>query len=442
MSFVFRITAAIVALPAAVSAQVVFAAPSTGGGIGLFEQRGAQIVPLVTGQSEHYYPWISRSGRYISFSAPDPTTLGSNPSSDVYVYDRNTGINHRVINHSTAVDGFGGFISQRAISSAVSPDATLLAYGVVIQGSAQGATSAGRALNVVSLSTGLSAGPGFGVKETPSDSLQAEFVGISWDPGGNSFVTPTYVTVSPPSPVVPQLPGIVRWIRQGNGSWAGVPLSAPQVTNGGFGAIFHIYPAISPSGAGLAYFSIHYPDLFGSSLPAQVSLVRANADGSNPVVLGTFTPSGGGDTYYPAGLDWSADGSRLVFSICQQVFTGSGWTTAPNFLTAQTSSVNSSTGQDFRSEPGLAGAFGVSVGPINSFTPAQPPALQMSPDGSGNFVLRATGIDPSATYHLRSSPSLQAGSFGNPQSFTGQQLMNGITVPKSGERRFFQLFDP
>ncbi len=422
------------------SGQTVFSAPSAGGGFGLFEQRGATVLPLVTGQTEHYHPWISRSGRYISFSAPDPTVLGSIPSSDVYVFDRTTGVTHRVINHSTGVDGLGGSLATRAISSAVSPDHGMLAYAVVLQGSAGGATAAGRALNVVLLGNGLSVGTGFGVSETPADSLQAEFMGISWDPGGNSFVTPTYVLLGSLGGFPQSLPAIVRWTRQPGGNWSPTRLSNPQFINNNFGVIYHIYPAVSPSGAGLAWFSVLVPDAIGSSQPAQISLVRANADGTNATVLGTFTP-GGGNSFFPAGLDWSTDGSRLVFSICRQTFTGVGWTTAADLASAVTYSVDSTTGQDFRAVEGLTGAAFPSVGPFISFASPAPPRLSLERKPSGGFLLRANGLNPAATYFLRSSTTLEPGSFGAPQSFTGQQLMNGIDVPLVGSRRFFRVDD-
>lgn len=421
--------------------QTVFSAPSSGGGFGLFEQRGAVVVPLVTGQTEHYYPWISRSGRYISFSAPDPTVLGSIPSSDVYVFDRTTAVTHRVVNHSTGVDGVGGALATRAISSAVSPDGSMLAYGVVLQGVTGGATAAGWALNVVLLGNGLSVGQGFGVSETPADSLQAEFMGISWDPAGNSFVTPTYVLVGSLGGFPQSLPAIVRWTRQPGGNWTPAQLSGPQFINNNFGVIYHIYPAVSPSGAGLAWFSVLVPDAIGTSQPAQLSLVRADANGANATVLGTFTP-GNGTSFFPAGLDWSADGSRLVFSICRQTFTGVGWTTAADLSSAVSYSVDSTTGQDFRAVEGLTGAAFPSVGPSTSFGPATPPQLTLERNTSGGFRLRADGLDPAVTYSLRNSTTLAPGSFASPQSFTGQQLMNGIDIPFTGGQRFFRVDGP
>lgn len=421
-------------------AQLVFSAPSTAGGLGLFEQRGARIVPLPTTQSEHYHPWISRNGRYISFSAPEPTAPGANPSSDLYVYDRSTAQTTRVINNETGPNGVGGSISARAISSAISPDATLMAYGVVFQNSSA-AGPAGRALNVVNLSTGLAASNRLGLVETATDSLQAEFMGISWDPGGNSFVTPTYVLLGFLGEFPQTLPAIVRWTRQGDGNWTPAQLSTPQFTNSGFGAIFHIYPAISPSGAGLAYCSINSPDTVSGSTAAQVSIVRANADGSNPVVLGTFTPSQPGESFYPAGLEWSADGSRLVFSICAQAFTGTGWTTAANLASGQVYSIDSTTGQGFRAEPGLGGGLFPSAG-STAFDPTRVPQLILASGGSDDLTLSARNLDPVSLYLLRSTATLEAGSLGPPQGFTGQQLMSGIGINKTGPRRFFQIFDP
>ncbi|CAN5363755.1 hypothetical protein BH23VER1_BH23VER1_20720 [soil metagenome] len=396
--------------------QLVFSGPANFGGttgIGLFEQRNGQVVQLATGQTSHFFPWISRSGQFISFSAPDPTVFGANPSSDVYVYNRANGQTSRVINNETFVGPGGGSVAVRAISSAVSPGAAFLAYGVAFQSSdGAGGNASGKGLRVVQLSNGLDAGQPLVLGDTPSDSLQAEFIGISWDPQGISFVTPTYVLVGTLGGFPQNLPAIVRWTLLTNGSWSPTQLSNPQYFNNFTAARFHIYPAISPSGAGLAYFSIFVPDLFTGSQPAEVSLIRANADGSNAAVLGTFTPTPT-STFYPAGLDWSQDGTRLIFSLGRQSNSGFGFTTSVDLATAQTHSIGSANGDGFQRVPGLEGAFFPSAGPNSggSSPSLEGVRLSLSRTGSDSFTLSATGLNPSETYELRSSTTFAAGSF-------------------------------
>ncbi len=436
--------AALAGFGAAASAETVFAGPANFGGttgIGLFLQQGGQVTQIDTGHTTHHFPWLSRNGRFISFSSPDPTVFGSNPSSDLYIYDLATGVKSRVVNHSSGVGSNGLLTADIALSSAVSPDGTLVAYGVMHQqNQGVGNSGAGRDLNVIDTSTGL----GVHLATAISDQLLGAFTGISWAPDGGSFVTSAYMRLPQPTAAASELPAIFRYVRNPGGGFSQALNSVPQIINGGFGAAFQIYPAISPSGAGLAYFTVEAPNLFDTSQPARVSVVRANADGSGATVLATFNPG-----FYPLGMDWSEDGAQLVFSLGQQFHNGVGFTYTANAETAQTYSIRSTDGGGFARVPGLQGAFWPSVGSRGSGGtgtggPGSLDGVQLSMvrTGAKDFELRATGVDPGSTYQLQSSTGLAPSSFGQPQEFTGQQLLAGISVRSQDARRFFRLVEP
>ncbi len=203
------------------------------------------------------------------------------------------------------------------------------------------------------------------------------------------------------------------WVSRGDL----VSFSSPDATV--FGANpssdVHIYPAILPSGAGLACFQVVVPDVSFD--------------------LG----------FYPAGLDWSADGSSLIFSLSRQVRTGGAFTTAADLPTGQTYRIDSSSGAGFGRVPGINGAIFPSVG-AGGTTPTVDPVpsledvqLTLRGAGAGTFRLTGTGLDPSATYKIQSSTALADGSFGAPQSFTGADLIAGIPVSSGDRQRFFRL---
>ncbi len=420
-------------------AQLVFSGPATFGGttgVGLFRQDNGQVTAINTGFVEHYFPWISRNNTLISFSSPDPVPqVGVDPSSDLYLHNLANGQTSRVLNFSTQVaQNFQ--TAFRPVSSAVSPNGQVVALGVSIQLNQGGNVQTTKELNIVDVATGIIlANPTAGRGPVP-DGLDAEFIGLSWDPGGTSFVTPTYVLVNFFGGFPQSLPGIVRWARDGSGNYLPTQISGPQFFNNNQTAVFHLYPAISPSGAGLAYFLIEVPDATFASQPARASIVRANANGSGASILATFDPG-----FYPAGMDWSADGNSLYFSLGSQLQVGGAFRTAAVLSTAQTYLIDSSSGSGFQQVPGTGIAFFPSVGSGGNTGGSGPPIrLALTATGPATYLLSATGVNASATYELRSSTTLAAGSFGAPQNFTGTQLMTGITVNRMDPQRFFQLF--
>jgi hypothetical protein len=92
----------------------------------------------------------------------------------------------------------------------------------------------------------------------------------------------------------------------------------PQV-----GARTYLFPAVSPSGSLIAFFSLSWPDVITSNQPIQARIIVANSSGANAGVLHTL-PVG----KYPTGLSWSRDGTQLIASFGDQALTPDGF--APN----------------------------------------------------------------------------------------------------------------
>jgi hypothetical protein len=55
----------------------------------------------------------------------------------------------------------------------------------------------------------------------------------------------------------------------------------------------------------------------------------------------------------------------------------------------------------------------------------------------GSFSQRAIGLNPAASHTLESAEDLL--NFGNPQTFTGEQIMTGIDIPPFAPQIFFRF---
>ncbi len=244
---------------APLNAQVIFANPA------LFQENNGVITQLNTGLGEHNFPSISRDSRFVVFASPDPVTVALQvpPSSDVYAFDRVLGRTRKIIDTNTNVASPSEVQVFRPVSPAFSPNNQFLAYGLELaRRSGNSPNGSGRTLIVADANTGLQidepTSPRGGAVD---DSFALEFTGISWDPGGLSFVPPTLVPAASDG-LGGNLHAIVRYTRDpATGRWpATAQLSTPRFTyNNGLGgfrpsAQLQVFPAISPSGAGLAYF--------------------------------------------------------------------------------------------------------------------------------------------------------------------------------------------
>ena len=239
------------------------------------------------------------------------------------------------------------------------------------------------------------------------------------------------------------MPGIVRFSNSPSGFVRSANLSLPRFNNFGssLGSGIQIFPAVSPTGGALAYFDISFPDSTFFTQPATARLIVANGDGSGAIERAVFAPG-----FFPLGLTWSADGTQLVFSIApQQVQSG-----ASQFFAALGNPdqavvrVTPSFGADtsITSLPGINGGFLPNL-PFTTFTtPAVDLSsipLSLNSSAGGGLTLQASGLDATANYILESSSTAQG--FGNPQTFSGQSLMNGVSITNQG-RQFFRIRNP
>ena len=351
--------ACLLCLPLTASGDVIYSLATN-----LLHENDGTVRALNTGFAEHNFVTASDDGRFVVFSSPDPATgNGIIPSSDIYSYDRVARTTRRVVDHTSTVDGAFNTFQFLPTTATLSPDKQLLAYGVGLttrQGMAN--PNRGVTLAVARTSDGVIVGNPAGTNPV-SDGLQAAFVGLDWDPGGTSFVTPSYVTVLSAlgSPV--DLPAIVRFTLRGNGTWTQTPLTTPAYFNNVLPpqARTYIYPALSPSGAGLAFFSLFWPDVIGGSQPVTARLVVANSDGSNPTVVFTFNPG-----LYPAGLSWSRDGTRLIVAFANQTNVGTGLLPSASLSTAVVRTIDINNG-NIASLAGIdAGYFPAAADPLTT----------------------------------------------------------------------------
>lgn len=303
---------------------------------GLFQRSNGQTVQIPTAPSIGLFPSLSRDGRFLTFSRPDLTNNGLNPSSDLIVVDRVAGTQRVFINNNTNTIG----ADFDPLSSQVSPNGQFVAYGLRIGPSFGTELSATTELEIADFNTSLVISSPFADRGNQlgptSDVLSAEFRGISFFPNSNSFVTPVLDLIFAQGSAVPDaVTKIVRFDRNGAGQWVqGASLSTPTVVPTEYlsgipidaSITYQTYPAISPSGAGLAYFDVFKPTRSGSlnSQPSTSRVILANSDGSNAQILTAFNPG-----FLPTGLTWSADGSAIVVSVSQQLNFGSGFLDLP-----------------------------------------------------------------------------------------------------------------
>lgn len=77
------------------------------------------------------------------------------------------------------------------------------------------------------------------------------------------------------------------------------------------------FPSFSPDGESLAYFRVDRQTIFLTDFqPAQLSLRISDANGDR-AIFSKFNPG-----LFPTGLNWTPDGSQLVFSIAKQETSG------------------------------------------------------------------------------------------------------------------------
>jgi hypothetical protein len=359
----------------------------------------------------------------------------------LWLHDRSNGQTRRLVDNNTVPLNDGGFGLLNPSFSAMAPDNqhVVVTDRRTVTSPISGSSTTTE-ITVYRTSDGalLSTGEfGFG---NALDFYRAEHVGISWLPNGLAFAAPSYVTVFSQLGVPRDVVGIRLFTFNPVTGIAArsIPLSAPRFYDNlaGLPSETHIFPAFSPSGDRLAYFEVFWPNPLLTE-PATATLIAASADGSNPQRILTYNPG-----FYPLGLTWNRDGTRLLFSIAAQVTDGTSWLAYGDAATAVTRAIVP--------EPGVPPQHLTGLGNTIAYLPGtaffDPVNLSQIPLGlvrqaGGGFVIRALGLDPSASYLLQSAAAVNAFGPGG-LSRTGAQLAAGIPVGIPGAAGFFRLAQP
>ena len=431
----------IIGFAAASPGQLLFTA-GTDTNQALFERVNGQTVQINTGLSTHNLPGLSRDGRFVTFGTPDPPQgNGINPSADLYLFDRVTRLTRRMADHFSNFDGAFQMWND-VLSSQASPGGQFIAYGVAIfRGLGGTGGQATNELNILDTGTGIIVSNPTSQRGPSSDAFAAEFRGVSFAPDGLSFVTPLYrfIGISDPLPI--ELPTIVRFTRDAaSGQWIlGPNLSAPKWSRNPqtlvASASIHTYPALSPSGNGLAYFSVLVPDASASTSEWISRVVIADAeDGGNVRVLPSFDPG-----LVPSGLTWTSDGTALVASVSQQFKLGISILPAPRRSISKIYSISTANGSRIQiTELGTN-----AVAPMLPLTQAPTVdlanlPLSLSSGAQGTVVLRAPDVPDAAILTLQTSDG-GLGDFRSVQQINGAQLRSGFAIPTGLGARFFRL---
>lgn len=442
MKWIFCVMA--MALPMAASGQMFFVTNQ-----GLFERINGQSVQVPTGLTAPVYPSLSRDGWYLSFSRPDLTNLnGVNPSSDLVILDRFTGTQRTVIDNNTLLIGADFDI----LSSQVSPSGQVIAYGLRIGPASGVGLSSTTDLVVADFVTGVAVSNPFANRidelGPTSDVLSAEFRGISFFPGSDSFVTPVLGLIVLPGPAIGDaVTAITRFDRNiTTGQWfAAATLSTPRAEGTAFiGTIpvdvavnYQVYPAISPNGGQLAYFDVAKPNRTGA-LDSHASTSRvmvANSDGGNARELTRFAPG-----FLPSGLTWTTDGTTLVVSISEQFNLGTGYIDMADSSNSAIFSVPMATGAATAISE-LGSGFAPTL-PATRPVHLDELVPSLSRNGDSSFTFRAMGLPVRAQLDLEQSLMGSPTGFTRLRPVTGGELATGISIPSGPDARFFRLAIP
>ena len=100
MKLLFTTLLAAAAFSTTARSQLIFSAPyqtPQGLGVGLFQDQDGAVSRINTGFPDTIFPSVSRDGRFITLTAPDPVVNQTiPPSSAIYRHDRATGNTTRV----------------------------------------------------------------------------------------------------------------------------------------------------------------------------------------------------------------------------------------------------------------------------------------------------------------------------------------------------------
>ncbi len=427
-----------------VAADTVFNALTSGpnGPVhGLFQMQNGTVTAVNTGLTNNFFPSLSRDGRFITIAANDPARPFQAATS-LFLFDRVTGNRSLVVSHSAQQQPDGSFVTPHAQFSALSPNNQLIALHTMLMVTTNLPSSDSfPMLTVNRASDGFQLSLAEMGQGRTLDYFRSEYVGISWSPDGSVFATPAYVQTPTQMGGLQVTVGIVLFgFNSGTGQWQRVgQATQPRIFDSTIPQVVetHILPAISPNGQRLAFFEITWPDALLQN-PASARLLAVNLAGSAPQVLATFNPG-----FFPMGLAWSSDGSEVIYSIAPQTqVPGAGFSPAGEPGGAVIRKVNSTNPVAIEMLPGIDAGFfpnspRVPTTPGNggSGVDLRQVPVTLSRGTGNNLVFRASGLDPETVYRLESSTDLR--SFGSGETFTGQQIMNGVNVAAGDNARVF-----
>lgn len=404
----------------------------------LFQENNGIVSAIPTGLPTHNFPALSQNGRFITMASRNPAQP-NNLATDLFIFDRATNQRRTLVDYSVeAVEG--GFVTPEAAHSALSSNNQLLALHTVMNVTTGQSSSSNPMLTVHRVTDGFQlsiAAFGFG---NALDFFRSEFTGLSWAPNRTVFAAPIYL------PTVTQLGGLRQTVgiaefalNTATTQWEPVrQLTQPRIFDNVFPEVMetHVYPAFSPVDDRLAYFELTWPDPLLAQ-PVSARLMVINLNGGAPQVLVNFNPG-----FFPMGLAWTADGSEVIYAVGPQLAVPGQFFPAGDPQGAAIRKVNSTNPTTILQVPGIdAGSF--PGFPRTTFTPPGPVIdlsrvpVSFTRQPNGNFLLRASGLDPAAVYILESSENLS--NFGNPQNFTGEQMMTGIDIPPFAPNLFFRF---
>ncbi|HLR86726.1 MAG TPA: hypothetical protein VK064_02450 [Wenzhouxiangella sp.] len=352
LSGLFILLLATLLSPAA--AQTVFSAKASGptGPTGLFRADQGTVVPVNTGLPYNEFAFVGRDGRTVTLSSSDPAQPNE-PSTDLFLHDLVTGQTRKLHDNVTEPLPDGSYLFASPQFSRASDNGQRVAFvNLLASSNDQQQGGAYRQLLVLRGSDGFllsSAEIGNG---SMYDFYNSEFVGISWVPGSDQFVTPAYVDVVDNTGRPTAAAGLVMFARDSTGEYRRTgTLTQPQVFSDGLNVIVqtHAWPSFSPDGSLLAFFRMTYPSAVMDQ-PVETELLMIDASGSG-WVMASFNPGVIG-----MGVSWSANGQQLVFSVAEQSYSNGLFPPTGEPHTAEVFTLDLSS-NEFGRVPGVTSGF-------------------------------------------------------------------------------------
>lgn len=450
-----------------------FLTPSSAATVRRVGGDGTGDQPVAVNLPEPSYPTVSRNGRLLMVTSPDPGRPFK-MSKNVYIRDLLTGALGRatsyedevVLNGVHATNDLGQLQGNQFVSGykiyfpwhkALSPDGTrivvmnLFKAGLLTQGSGFNPydidLSAGRTpyVDVYNLADALPAGGYVYLSPQERDGHNQGGDGVDWHPALEEIVA----TVAADVPAVGtaginSMAGTLIAVYGSSGFSPFIrklttPVAQIDIVNGSlfyFGV--HDYaPAISPNGQQVAF--VRHVRRAGqqsgyAAFPAQCSIHIINYNGSGEHSILPL-----GDGMWVTKVAWSPDGSQIVLDLAPQLVLNGLYSQLGNVSQSQLHMVNADGSNPHLMFAGPA-AY-PSWGPELSAPPIRP-VLQISRNGSG-LQLRVDGLSAGQPFRLDGTTNLQGG-WGpllSTQS-TGPGHLINITPDPQARSAFYRVVVP